>query len=97
VTTSIQLELLANRKTVLGAHQADHDQLGMKEDELAAAHAVLDAKRLMPVNRTVVRGLYDAVYSNASETPVTTKLRSILKTPEVTKILMGKNLTTESV
>jgi hypothetical protein len=43
VMTSIQLELLANRKTVLGAHHADHDKLGMKDDELAAAHAVLDA------------------------------------------------------
>ncbi len=73
-TTSIQLELLANRKTVLGAHHADHDKLGMKEDDLAAAHAVLDGKRLMLVNRTVVRGLYDAVYSNASETPATTML-----------------------
>jgi hypothetical protein len=97
VTTSIQLELLANRKTVRGAHHADHGKLGMMEDEVAAAHAVLDDKRLMLVNRTVVRGLYDAVYSNASETPATTKLRSILKTPEVTKILVGEKLTTESV
>jgi hypothetical protein len=47
VTPSIQLELLTNRKTVLEAHHADHDKLGMKEDELAAAHAVLDAKRLI--------------------------------------------------
>jgi hypothetical protein len=97
VTTSIQFELLANRKTVFGAHHADHDKLGIKEDEVAAAHAVLDAKRLMLVNRTVVRGIYDVVYSNASETPDTTKLRSILKTPEVTKILMSEKLTTESV
>jgi len=48
------------------------------------------------VNRTVVRWLHDAVYPNASETPATIKLRSILKTPEVTKILQGEKLTTES-
>jgi hypothetical protein len=33
---------------------------------------------------------------NASETPATIKLRSILKTPEVTKILQGEKLTAES-
>jgi hypothetical protein len=97
VTTSIQLELLANRKTVLGARHADHDKLGITEEELAAAHIVLDAKRLTLFNRTVVRGLYDAVYPSASETPATTKLRSILNTPEVNKILKGEKLTTESV
>jgi hypothetical protein len=36
-------------------------------------------------------------YPSACETPATIKLRSIRKTPEVTKILMGVNLTTESV
>jgi hypothetical protein len=41
--------------------------------------------------------LHDAVYPNASETPSTIKLRSILKTPEVTKILLGEKLTTKSV
>jgi hypothetical protein len=87
VTTSVLLELIANRKTVLGAHHADHDKMGMTEEEQAQAHAVLDAKRLTMVNRTVVRWLHDAVYPNASETPATIKLRSILKTPEVTKIL----------
>jgi hypothetical protein len=35
-------------------------------------------------------------FANASETPATIKLRSILKTPEVTKILQGEKLTTES-
>jgi hypothetical protein len=97
VTTSIQFELLANLKTVLGAHHTDHDKLGMTEDELAAVHAVLDAQRLTLVNRTVVRRLNDAVYPTASETPATTKLRSILKTPEVTKILMGDKLTNEFI
>jgi len=70
--------------------------MGMPEEQLAQAHAVLDAKRLTIVNHTV-RWLHDAVYPNASETPATIKLRSILKTPEVTKILMGEKLTTESV
>ena len=92
VTTSVLLELIANRKTVLGAHRADHEKMGMPEEELAQAHAVLDAKRLMMVNRTVVRWLHDAVYPNASETPATIKLRSILKTPEVTKILQGEKI-----
>ena len=40
--------------------------------------------------------MHDAVYPCASETPATIKLRSILKTPEVTKILQGEKLTTES-
>ena len=97
VTTSVLLELIANRKTVLGAHHADHEKMGMTEEQLAQAHAVLDAKRLTMVNRTVVRWLHDAVYPNASETPATIKLRSILKTPEVTKILQGEKLTTESL
>ena len=59
VTTSLLLELIANRKTVLGAHHADHEKMGMTEGELQQAHAVLDAKRLMLVNRTVVRSLHD--------------------------------------
>jgi hypothetical protein len=71
--------------------------MGMTEEELAQAHTVLDAKRLTMVNRTVVHWLYDEVYPNASETPATIKLRSILKTPEVTKILQGEKLTTESL
>jgi hypothetical protein len=90
VTTSVLFELIANRKTVLGAHHADHDKMGMTEEELAQAHAVVDAKRLTMVNRTVVGWLHDAVYPKASETPDTIKFRSILKTPEVTKILHAR-------
>jgi hypothetical protein len=71
--------------------------MGMTEEELARAHAVLDAKRLTMVNRTVVRWLHDAVYPNASQTPAAIKPRSILKTPEVNKILHGEKLTTESM
>ena len=97
VTTSVRLELISNRKTVLGAHHADNEKLGMTEDELAQAHAVLDGKRLAMVNRTVVRLLHDAVYpNNTVESPATIKLRSILKTPEVTKILQGEKMPTES-
>jgi hypothetical protein len=39
VTTSVLLELIANRKTVLGAHHAGHEKMGMTEEELAQAHA----------------------------------------------------------
>jgi hypothetical protein len=95
VTTSVLLELI--RKTVLGAHHADHEKLGMTEEQVTQAHAVLDGKRLAMVNRTVVRLLHDAVYpSNTVESPATTKLRTILKTPEVTNILQGEKLPTES-
>jgi hypothetical protein len=44
VTTSVLLELIANRKTVLGAHHADHEKLGMTEEQLTQAHAVPDVK-----------------------------------------------------
>ena len=41
--------------------------------------------------------MHDAVYpSNTVESPATSKLRSILKTSEVTKILQGEKLPTES-
>jgi hypothetical protein len=51
VTTSVLLELIANRRTVLGAHHADHEKMDMTEEELTQAHAVLDAKRLtMPAS-----------------------------------------------
>jgi hypothetical protein len=69
----------------------------MTEEQLTQAHAVLDVKRLAIVNRTVVRLLHDAVYpSNTVESPTTTKIRSILKTPEVTNILQGEKMPTES-
>ena len=34
VKTSVLLELIANRKTVLEAHHADHEKMGTKEEEL---------------------------------------------------------------
>jgi len=36
VTTSVLLELISNRKTVLGAYHADNEKLGMTEDQLTA-------------------------------------------------------------
>ena len=36
VTTSVRLELISNRKTVLGAYHADNEKLGMTEDQLTA-------------------------------------------------------------
>ena len=76
---------------------ADYEKLGMTEEQLMQAHEVLDVKCLTMVNLTIVRVLHDAVYpSNTVESPATTKLRSILKTTEVTKILQGEKLTTES-
>ena len=33
VTTSVLLELISYRKTVLGAHHADHEKLNMTEDQ----------------------------------------------------------------
>jgi hypothetical protein len=46
VTTSAMLELIANRKTVLGAHHADHEKMGMTEEQLAQAYAVGRGRRL---------------------------------------------------
>ena len=77
VTTSAMLELIANRKTVLGAHHADHEKMGMTEEQLAQAHAVLDAK-LTLVTRTVrpvsarcgvPQGLRDASHYQAQVHP----------------------------
>jgi hypothetical protein len=53
VTTSVLLELIANRKTVLGAHHADHKKLGMTEDQQPQAHTVLDMPQLRPISKTV--------------------------------------------
>ena len=39
VTTSVLLELIAYRKTVLGAHHSDHEKLSMTEEQLTQAHA----------------------------------------------------------
>ena len=92
VTTSVSLALRKNRKDQLGANWADHDKCGMTQDELDDAHEVLDTKYLRHVNRALTRALHDAVFPGAVETIATTKLRSILKTPAVVKILAGDAL-----
>ena len=46
VRLSVLLELIANRKTVLGAHHADHEKMGMTEEQLAQAYAVGRGRRL---------------------------------------------------
>ena len=90
VPTSVSLALRTNRKDKLGANWADHEKCGMKQKELTDAHGVLDAKYLRMVNRALTRTLHDAVFpAGTAETINTTKLRSILKTPEVLKILAG--------
>ena len=89
--TSVSLALRTNRKDKLGANWADPEKCGMKEKELTDAHNVLDAKYLRMVNRALTRTLHDAVFpAGTPETIHTTKLRSILKTPEVLKILAGR-------
>ena len=93
VLTSVSLALRTNRKDKLGANWADPEKCGMKEKELTDAHNVLDAKYLRMVNRALTRTLHDAVFpAGTPETIHTTKLRSILKTPEVLKILAGDAL-----
>ena len=91
VTTSVLHELIANRKTVFGAN-ADNEKLGMTEEQLTQAHAVLDDKRLAMVNRTVVRLLHDAVYpSNTVESPATSKLRSSSRRQKLPRFSREKN------
>ena len=51
---------------------------------------MLDVKYLREVNRNQARTLHDAVFSGGLETIATTRLRSILKTPQVAKIIAGE-------
>ena len=74
----------------LGSNWADPERCGLTVDELEKAHDVLDVKYLREVNRTLVRTMHDAVFSGGLETIATTRLRSILKTPQVAKIIAGE-------
>jgi hypothetical protein len=99
VLASVALSVRTNRKDRLGANYADHDKLGMSADELSSAHDVLDSKYMSQVNRSLTRTLHDAVFpgdSRGEDTIAVNKLRNILKTPEVTKILAGEKLGDES-
>ena len=90
VITSVALAVRGNRKDKLRSNWADAGKCGLSEDDLIKAHDVLDVKYLREVNRTLSRTLHDAVFSGGSETIATTRLRSILKTPHVAKIIAGE-------
>ena len=99
ILVSIALSLRKNRKEVLGAHFSDHEKQNCTEQELTEMHAHLDTEYFTQVNRDVVRALHDAVFSSEAKTaePVAiTKLRPILKDPDVAKIMSGEQLGTEA-
>ena len=89
--------MCGNRKDKLGSNWADPERCGLTEDELSKAHDVLDAKYLREVNRTLARTLHDAVFPGGLETIATTRLRSILKTPLVAKIIAGEGVGGENL
>jgi hypothetical protein len=92
VLTSEALAVRGNRKEKLRANWADHEKCGMSEDGLIEAHNVLDVKYLREVNRSLARTLHDTVLPGGAKTTATTKLRSILKTPQVVKIIAGEDI-----
>ena len=96
VMASVSLAVRTNRKDTLGSHFADHDKLGMTADELTDAHELLDTKHLTQVNRALTRMMHDAAFSGGTETAHITKLRVILRTPQVSQILAGDKMGTES-
>ena len=100
VTVSAALSVRKNRKEALGTHLPDPEKHGVAQEGLAKMHERLDATCLTQVNRDLTRALHDAVSSSdatASETIAITKLRPILKTTEVTKILSGELLGSEKL
>ena len=92
VLTSVALAVRGNRKEKLGENWADHEKCVMSEDDLIEAHKVLDVKYLREMNRLLVKMLHDAVFSGRSETIAITRLRSILKTPQVAKTIAGEEI-----
>ena len=92
VLTSVALAVRGNRKEKLGENWADHEKCVMSEDDLVEAHKVLDVKYLQEMNRLLVKMLHDAVFSGRSETIAITRLRSILKTPQVAKTITGEEI-----
>ena len=98
VTVSLALQVRKHRKELLGTHYADHDKQGVTPDQLNEMHKHMDVTYLTKVNRDLTRALHDAVFSNtsaAADTIAVTKLRTILKTQEVAKILSGENVGSE--
>ena len=90
VVTSVALAVRGNRKDKLGSNWEDPESCGLTVDELEKAHDVLEIKYLREVNRSLARTLHEAVFSGGLETIATTRLRSILKTPQVAKIIAGE-------
>jgi hypothetical protein len=83
---------------VLGTNFSDPEKLDVSADELAKMHVLLDTAYVRQVNRDVTRVLHDVVFSSEAKTSepiVITKLRPILKGPEVAKILAGDKLGTK--
>ena len=77
---------------MLGTNFSDPEKLDVSADELAKMHVLLDTAYVRQVNRDVTRVLHDVVFSSEAKTSepiVITKLRPILKGPEVAKILAG--------
>jgi uncharacterized protein YjgD (DUF1641 family) len=100
ILVSFALSLRKNRKEVLGAHFSDPEKQKCTEDELVEMHAHLDTEYFTQVNRDVARALHNAVFSSEAKTaePVAiTKLRPILKDPDVAKILADEQLGTEAL
>ena len=69
----------------------------MSEDVLIEAHNVLDAKYLREVNRSLARTLHDAVFLGGAATIATTRLQSILKTPQAAKTIAGEDIEGEDI
>ena len=92
VLTSVALAVRGNRKEKLRANWADHEKCGISEDGLIEAHNVLDVKYLREVNRSFARTLHDAAFPGGAETIATTRLRFILKTQQVAKIIAGEDI-----
>ena len=98
--TTVALTVRRNRKEQHGANSADHEnfECNMSADDLVEAHNVLDVTEyLREVNRSFMRTLHDTVFPGGSETIVTTRLRSILKTPQAVKIMADEEIEEEKV
>ena len=89
--TDLQLSLNKNRFANLGSNFCDFAKLGYKDQgQLDKAHKAVDLKYLRQMNRLAVRLLHDAVFEHPQkETPARTKLHSVLKNNEVSKVLKG--------
>jgi hypothetical protein len=97
VFISVALAVRGNRKENRGVNWADHEKYDMYADALIEEHNVLDVKHLRQVNRSLARTLHDAVFPGVAETIATARLRSILKTQQVAKIIAGQAIGGENM